>query len=139
MSTTRKFGGTGLGLHITRVLVDAHSGSIRVISELGAGASFIVTLPVIPPESDIGVKLQTTSSLSKVGRAHAPKLSCGMAGLHLSSRSRQVHLLASPMDAKRQCDTGITCNIYRSCAFYNGRDVPLLRRVVSLCMQFVRC
>ena len=67
MSTTRKFGGTGLGLHITRVLVEAHSGSIRVVSDLGAGASFIVTLPLIQPASDIGVKMRASSDLSKVG------------------------------------------------------------------------
>ena len=46
MSTTRKFGGTGLGLHITKVLVEAHEGTIRVVSEPGAGATFIVTLPI---------------------------------------------------------------------------------------------
>lgn len=66
MSTTRKFGGTGLGLHITRVLVEAHSGSIRVVSELGAGASFIVDLPLVQPTSDIGVKMRASSDLSKV-------------------------------------------------------------------------
>ncbi|KAK9836885.1 hypothetical protein WJX74_010424 [Apatococcus lobatus] len=46
MSTTRKFGGTGLGLHITKVLVEAHEGTIRVVSEPGTGATFIVTLPI---------------------------------------------------------------------------------------------
>nr|MBA2539446.1 HAMP domain-containing histidine kinase [Deltaproteobacteria bacterium] len=42
----RKFGGLGLGLWITAQLVDAHLGSIEVISQPGEGATFIVTLPL---------------------------------------------------------------------------------------------
>ncbi|NNJ76723.1 MAG: response regulator [Anderseniella sp.] len=44
-STTRQFGGTGLGLNICRKLVDAMGGTIRVESKLGEGSRFIVTLP----------------------------------------------------------------------------------------------
>jgi signal transduction histidine kinase len=39
------YGGLGLGLHIAREIVRAHGGSIRVESELGRGATFIVELP----------------------------------------------------------------------------------------------
>jgi signal transduction histidine kinase len=38
--------GTGLGLFITRAIVEAHHGSIEVNSEAGKGAEFTVTLPV---------------------------------------------------------------------------------------------
>jgi PAS domain S-box-containing protein len=44
-SSTRSFGGIGLGLWIVREIVRAHEGEVRVESELGAGATFIVDLP----------------------------------------------------------------------------------------------
>jgi signal transduction histidine kinase len=37
--------GMGLGLYIVRELVDAHGGKVRVESEPGFGARFIVELP----------------------------------------------------------------------------------------------
>ena len=46
-STTRRAGGLGLGLAITRHLVELHGGTIRVTSEgEGRGATFTVTLPM---------------------------------------------------------------------------------------------
>jgi PAS domain S-box-containing protein len=43
---TRQFGGLGLGLAISKVLVEMHGGAIRAESTgLGKGATFVVTLP----------------------------------------------------------------------------------------------
>jgi signal transduction histidine kinase/CHASE1-domain containing sensor protein len=38
--------GLGLGLYITRQILEAHGGTIQVESDIGRGATFIVTLPV---------------------------------------------------------------------------------------------
>lgn len=51
-STTRKFGGLGLGLAIARHLVELHGGSIQVSSPgEGQGATFTVFLPLLQDES----------------------------------------------------------------------------------------
>lgn len=45
-SSTREYGGTGLGLNIVKRFVEAQGGAVGIESEAGRGATFFFTLPV---------------------------------------------------------------------------------------------
>ena len=46
-STSRRYGGTGLGLTISRQLAELLGGEIRLVSEAGRGAEFSLLLPAV--------------------------------------------------------------------------------------------
>jgi two-component system sensor histidine kinase ChiS len=72
-SVERKYGGTGIGLTITRQLVELHNGKIFVKSDPGGGSTFTLKLPyeIIPGNRDDYINPQvilendiTTTSLT---------------------------------------------------------------------------
>lgn len=66
-STTRKYGGTGLGMSITKNLIDLMQGTIKVVSQEGKGTKFSVFLPL--------KKLQLKASIkSKAEQVSTPNL-----------------------------------------------------------------
>ena len=54
-STTRRFGGTGLGTTISRQLAQLMGGDIRIRSQVGQGTEFHVQLPLLPGKAPQGI------------------------------------------------------------------------------------
>jgi two-component system, sensor histidine kinase and response regulator len=66
-SITRKYGGTGLGLTITKSLIEMMGGVIEVTSELGKGTEFVFTLilKVGQPIAEKGITLIELKNLKE--------------------------------------------------------------------------
>lgn len=52
-SSTRRYGGTGLGLALSNRIMDAHGSQIEVSSSLGVGSQFRFSLPVVEQVMEI--------------------------------------------------------------------------------------
>jgi PAS domain S-box-containing protein len=76
-STTRQFGGLGLGLAICKQLVELHGGSIRAASEgEGKGATFFVALPVsiVHQAGDDTLRVHPTTEIPALEALLLPRL-----------------------------------------------------------------
>ncbi|MDD4646154.1 MAG: response regulator [Bacteroidales bacterium] len=62
-SINRRYGGTGLGLCITKKLLDLMGGDIRVESESGKGSSFYIRVPFQRVSGDRFSSIETTTDL----------------------------------------------------------------------------
>lgn len=52
-STTRRYGGTGLGLSMVKRILDAHGSQIRVDTAVGSGSRFEFSLPIVKEKTTV--------------------------------------------------------------------------------------
>ncbi|WP_406655633.1 PAS domain S-box protein [Methanolobus sp. ZRKC2] len=54
-SMARKYGGSGLGLYVSKMITDVHDGEIWIESEEGSGTTVHVRFPIYSPSSSSGI------------------------------------------------------------------------------------
>ncbi|MCU7865705.1 MAG: response regulator, partial [Candidatus Thiodiazotropha sp. (ex Lucinoma borealis)] len=74
-STSRIYGGTGLGLSICKKLAQSMNGDIELVSNLGNGSNFIVTIPLVKSTRDLVPKENLTIMGYRAQMADNHKLS----------------------------------------------------------------
>jgi PAS domain S-box-containing protein len=99
--TTRRHGGLGLGLAITRHLVEMHGGSIQALSDgEGAGATFRVRLPIMIVHADSGAGEERTHPRVEAVAPAAPSRSLsGLRVLAVDDDRDALDLLRDVLEA----------------------------------------
>ncbi len=67
-STTRRFGGTGLGLYLTKCFAKILGGDVSIQSEYGKGSTFTLILPI---KSTTGLEKPRVGSLADIKKSKA--------------------------------------------------------------------
>jgi two-component system sensor histidine kinase ChiS len=96
-STSRLYGGMGIGLAVTKQLVELHSGTLQVLSATGVGSQFTFTLPIAGP--------QTATALTEDELSAGPTASVSAQGLLPAThtelqRSESVASWETPLNLK---------------------------------------
>ncbi|WP_135546340.1 response regulator [Paenibacillus cymbidii] len=101
-STNRKYGGTGLGLVITRHYIERMGGQLDVSSAIGHGSTFSFALPfVLPPELPESPTVSPGLPLPPPLRALLVEDSARMRR-HLAGMLAQIGLVPEPVDSWRE-------------------------------------
>ena len=119
-STTRKFGGTGLGLNITHDLVEMMQGEIKVESELGKGSCF--QFFVILEKSDKKINAVAENQIQTLGEGSLVVVVDDLENSRIYLKS-----LVEKM--------GLPCLTYESAAAFQ-KDIPNIGSVALLIADY---
>jgi PAS domain S-box-containing protein len=109
-STTRRYGGTGLGLVISRRLAVAMGGDITVASTPGEGTCFTVTLP-LPPADEVPPPAQPALTGRRILIVDDHETNRQMLALHLTGWGATCESFADAASALARLRSGPACDL----------------------------
>ena len=128
---SHRFGGLGLGLTISRMLVELHAGGIHATSAgRGQGATFVIELPLVPADKS-NDDLVPAGSPAKNGSQNGAKKKLGMRILlvedHEPTRTALSHLLT-----RRDCKVTAATSVAEARAFAQKENFDLVVSDIGL-------
>ncbi|MGM9511726.1 hybrid sensor histidine kinase/response regulator transcription factor [Larkinella sp. GY13] len=120
-----KKAGTGIGLALTRELVELHGGQISVESQPGAGTVFVVRLPVHAsafPVSWLSIVIPSTDLADSIAWPEKDPFQLSSSGPGPVASDRPLVLIVEDHDDLRNYLTSSLGQYYRVMAANNGRE-----------------
>jgi CheY-like chemotaxis protein len=65
-SSTRRYGGIGLGLSVTKAVAEKYCGQIAVESQVGEGSRFVIRFPALPAHTEAPKARESTTMLQRI-------------------------------------------------------------------------
>jgi signal transduction histidine kinase/CheY-like chemotaxis protein len=119
-STARKFGGTGLGLTISKRFAEMMGGELSVISEPGEGSTFSFTIKAEATDAFPGVQLYPNVAPGKIRCLVINARDVSRAGYEMIARS--IGISCDFADGRQQAEELLAKSHYDICAFGSRID-----------------
>lgn len=111
-SSTRRYGGYGLGLTVTGSVIHAHGGQIEIASQLGKGSRFTIRLPALPAETQIVEQEERPVKLRRV--------------LIVDDEENIAMILQAALEKIPDCEVSIATNAQLAVRLFEERPFDLL-------------
>lgn len=135
-SSKRRYEGTGIGLSLTKEIVQLHNGAISVESKVGKGSVFTITIPLVSLENNQAEGLSSDDSTEKFAAGKRDDASPSdlpaeeysikpEAGKNKTEPEKSTILIVEDNDDMRDYLTGILSEKYRTLSAVNGKEALL--------------
>lgn len=115
-STSRTYGGTGIGLSISKCLVDLMHGEIGFVSEPGTGSTFSFTVPFAKCETNcLDMKWQNYDPIISEFR--------GLRALVIDKRSIRAEVARYHLE-RLKISVDIACSLMSACTYLSNSSSP---------------
>ncbi|TDH38123.1 PAS domain S-box protein [Pseudohoeflea suaedae] len=135
-SATRAKGGTGLGLHISKQIVEQMDGEIGFDATPGEGSTFWITLPAVDTEESSLAAAATEGDLPAILHVEDDRDFSEVVAAYLRDRARVICSATIP-EARSLLAGGTIDMVIIDIGLYNGNGLELLGQVSEMGLPII--